>query len=102
MLKGKKFHYRGSDEAGGSVFSECMDNKALGDDMTVVRVERAKPGVPVPLGKGVCHVLPIEGDDEHVQIEEVAPASSGRGPAMVSSKDYRQGWDRVFGSNGVN
>lgn len=102
MLKGKRFHYDGSDAAGGSVFSECMDDKPIEEGATIVRVERAKPGTPVPLGKRMCHVKPIEGDDEHVQIEEVETTTHGRGPAMVSSKEYRAGWDRVFGSNGVN
>jgi hypothetical protein len=102
MLKGKKFHFEGSDANGGSVFSECMTGKPLEDGATVVRVERAKPGAPVPLGQSICHVKPVEGDDEHVEIEEVETTSRGRGPAMVSSKEYRSGWDRVFGSNFVN
>jgi hypothetical protein len=102
MLKGKRFHHTGSDASGGSVFSECMTGKPLDDGATIVRVEKAKPGMPVPLGKGICHVKPIEGDDEHVEIEEVEVTPNRRGPAMVSSKEYRSGWDRVFGSNGIN
>lgn len=101
MLKGKRFHFEGESNHGGAVFSECMEDKSSGDDGVVVRVERARPGEPVPLGQRLCHVLPV--DDRHVEIEEIEVSSRpGHGPAMVTSDKYRQGWDRVFGANGVN
>lgn len=101
MLKGKRFHFEGQTNHGGAVFSECMEEKASGDDGVVVRVERARPGEPVPYGQQICHVLPV--DERHVEIEEIEASScQGHGPAMVTSDRYRQGRERVFGANGVN
>lgn len=97
-LKGKKFHYEGED-ANGSVFlSECTDD----DKRVVVRLDKAKSGVPIKMGSELCQVRPD--DSGHFEIREsvfsdrVAVEDASAGPSMVSTDEYRTGWERTFGS----
>lgn len=97
-VKGKKFHHAGADGTDASVFTECVKD---GSEPVIVRVERATPGKPLRLGESIVQIKSV--DDEHYEMEEVTAAErSGKGPAMVSSKGYRAGWERTFGSNGIN
>ena len=101
-LKGKKFHYQGEDDNGSVFLSECTD----GDEAAVVRLDRPKSGVPIKLGAELCQVRPDK--TGHLEIVDslgegsVKYESVSDGPPMVASDAYRSGWDRTFGSNGVN
>lgn len=51
------------------------------------------------VGGGVC--LEHKKGDVYAVVHEVPPmaaADERSGPAQVSTKDYRKGWDRIFGS----
>lgn len=102
-IKGKKFHYEGEDASGSVFLSECTDD----DRKVVVRLDKPKSGAPIPMGRELCRVKPD--DSGHFEIDEslAGPlfednSSGGGGPAMVATNEYRDGWDRTFGSKGVN
>jgi hypothetical protein len=109
-IKGKKFHIQGEDENRSLVLTECTDRESG----IIVKLERAKPGVPVKLGHELCqmsfdksgHVeldmldVPGSGDEDDGDDGDGDGGydGEGSGPAMVSSKEYRAGWDRIFSS----
>lgn len=97
MIKGKRFHFEGEDSQGGAVFSECSKD----GEPVVVRAERVESGKPLRYAQNLVQIKQTE-DGEHYEMEEVIGEPGGKGPAMVSSKDYRAGWERTFGNNGVN
>lgn len=95
-LKGKRFHFDGVDGT-DLHFSECDPTKNE-DELVVVRAERAQPGVPLRMGEHIGTF--VETDDGHYEIEEVSEHRNG--PAKVSNRAYRRGWEETFGKNGVN
>lgn len=95
MFKGKKFLYVGKSERGSHVVVE----KTSEEDALTVTLDEVKSGQALKLGEGICQVK--QDDDGTVEIEAVDTGGGG-GPPMVSSAPYRSGWDRTFGSRGVN
>jgi hypothetical protein len=101
-FRNKRFHHEGQDETGRHVFVECTKGEDEGREPMVVKGEPAVSGEAARFGQELCHIRPD--GDSHVTIEEISgpsPTPKG-GPAMVTSDGYRVGWERVFGSRGVN
>ena len=94
-LKGKKFHYEGSDADGSVYMTECTDD----DKVVRVRLDKPRSGVPIKLGQEMCQVRPDSSG--HFSIDDAFADDGGDsdGPAMVNSNAFRSGWDRTFGPN---
>lgn len=97
-VKRKKFHFHGEEPDGSITLTECTDQ----DHGAVVRLERTKSGEPLKLGAELCQMKFDAGG--HVELDLVYTSSdgSGVGPPKVSTKEYREGWDRIFGSDKAN
>jgi hypothetical protein len=61
-----------------------------------------KSGEPLIPGSEIASFTPIKGDDEHFMYEThkvpgKRPSKSKKGPAVVATASYRDGWDRIWG-----
>lgn len=64
-------------------------------DISVGDLRSAKEGEPIPQGSDLVSLKKT--DDPHVFEVDVLYKNRG-GPARVSNKAYRSGWDATFGS----
>jgi hypothetical protein len=61
-----------------------------------------KEGVPIVAGAELVKVRPAgDGTYDVTSIYGGSSEESSNGPAQVATDEYRDGWDRVFGSKGT-
>jgi hypothetical protein len=78
------------------VLHECSQHKIVEDGEGNVGVLNAmEDGVPIPDTSTIVRCTPVE---DEPGVNELTVLRRGAGPAKVSSKNYRNGWDSIFGS----